>query len=414
MAVTVLSDQSKVGRKARRPIHNFQLRTRPFQLQPFFIAPVLPGETVKNISLMSRTVTDPIKHPLIGWWNEYYIFYVPHRALSIKSHLTSLMLEPAYDMTPAYSAAEVKHYHIANTVDYVGECLKRVVSDWFRDEGEAWNVATLENLPLAKLNMQHFSDSLTDEDLMLGTTPNNTAEAPTYNDIDDKLVQWEHMRALQLTQMSYEEWLETFGVNVAKPEQEFRPELFRYVREYQYPSNTVDPVTGAPSSAVSWAQAERADKDRFIKEPGFLFGVTCVRPKVYLTAQSMAGVGMLDTAFGWMPALMQAEPFTSLRKYATTTGPFPAVNDAYWVDMRDLFVHGDQFVNFSMAGVTNMSGVALPGANTAIRDYPVAADINALFVGSTPDTQLIRTDGIVQLNVLGTQQDHTPRFMPHA
>ena len=117
---------------------------------------------------------------------------------------------------------------------------------------------------------------------------------------------------------------------------------------------------------MSWAQAERADKDRYFKEPGFLFGITCVRPKVYLQNQSMAGVNMLDTAFGWMPALMRDEPFTSLRKYAATTGPFPVVNDAYWVDMRDLFVHGDQFVNFAMAGVTNASLVALPGANTAL------------------------------------------------
>ena len=69
------------GRVLRRPQHPFQIRTRPWLLQPFFIAPVLPGETMENCLIQFRSVTDPIKSPLVGWWAEYYLFYVRHRDL---------------------------------------------------------------------------------------------------------------------------------------------------------------------------------------------------------------------------------------------------------------------------------------------------------------------------------------------
>ena len=37
------------GRVLRSPRHTFQLRQRPFEITPFLLAPVLPGETMKNL-----------------------------------------------------------------------------------------------------------------------------------------------------------------------------------------------------------------------------------------------------------------------------------------------------------------------------------------------------------------------------
>jgi len=34
---------------------------------------------VENLLIQSRVVTDPLQNSLIGWWQEYYIFYVKHR-----------------------------------------------------------------------------------------------------------------------------------------------------------------------------------------------------------------------------------------------------------------------------------------------------------------------------------------------
>ena len=79
--LTVLADTPRFQRKMRRPRHDFNVRHMPFCITPFAIAPVLPGETLKDGNLQSRAVVDPIKNPLIGWWLEHYVFYVPHGAM---------------------------------------------------------------------------------------------------------------------------------------------------------------------------------------------------------------------------------------------------------------------------------------------------------------------------------------------
>lgn len=78
----VVNQVQKQGRVTRKPVHNFNVETRPFQIQPVMIAPVLAGETLNNLLLQSRVVTMPLKNPLIGWWKEYYFFYVKLRTWS--------------------------------------------------------------------------------------------------------------------------------------------------------------------------------------------------------------------------------------------------------------------------------------------------------------------------------------------
>ena len=96
MAQTVaLRDVGRVGRSLRNPAHTWQVRQKPFLLQPICFAPVLPGETLKNLLFQARIVTDPIKNPLIGWWAEYYWFYVKHRDLAGASDFMSMMVNPA-------------------------------------------------------------------------------------------------------------------------------------------------------------------------------------------------------------------------------------------------------------------------------------------------------------------------------
>ena len=79
MANVQVANLAQQRRVTRRPQHTFQLRHRPWEIQPFMLAPVLPGETMQNLLLQARVVTDPIKNPLIGWWCEHYVFYVKHR-----------------------------------------------------------------------------------------------------------------------------------------------------------------------------------------------------------------------------------------------------------------------------------------------------------------------------------------------
>lgn len=400
--VQIVQQAAKVGRRYRRPTHSFQIRSQPYQIQPFMIAPVLPGETFKNGLLQSRVVSDPLKNPLIGWWQEYYVFYVKHRDLDDRDVLTGMMLDvEANALSLAASGASLPYYVAAGEVDYVSRCLKRVVEEYFRDEGEAWNTWTVGGVPSAGINSKTWLDSAINEsELPDGEVPAGTE---TTGELDRMRIMWETMQAQQLTNMTYEEWLGTFGVRQSKVELH-KPELMRYTRDWTYVANTVNPSDGSVASAASWAIAERIDKDRYFTEPGFIFGVTVTRPKVYLSKQTSVGVSMLDNAFTWLPAIMRDEVYTSLKRIAAGDGPLPGNTDNYVVDVRDLFLYGDQFVNFALTE-TDAGLLALPTAAMQ-KKYPIEADIDALFkVGAT--AKYIRQDGVCTLAILGTQQDYT-------
>ena len=120
-------------RTLRRPTHRFSLRTRPYQIQPCMIAPVLPGETLSNLLLQARVVTDPLNPELrlTGWWNEFYFFYVKHRDLDagIRGIVTNMMLDPDTDVSALRNAAGNRAYYtFAGGIDWTYMCLQGVVS----------------------------------------------------------------------------------------------------------------------------------------------------------------------------------------------------------------------------------------------------------------------------------------------
>lgn len=409
-AVTVLP-AARTGRTTRKPRHTFEIRQKPFLIQPFMIAPVIPGETMKSLLLQARVVTAPIKNPLVGWWQEYYLFYVKHRDLAGRDDFTEMMLDLDKDLT-AYDedATNLPFYAAVGERKWVELCYDRVVETYFRADDETTS-PTVDGLSVAKVNMDGIANSFTLDDNFIPpadeTITVGVDDAITTSEIDAAMRMWQFQRANNLTDMDYEDYLASHGISVARPELHV-PELIRYLREWQYPSNTIDPATGTPSSAVSWAISNRADKDRFFREPGFIFGVTVTRPKVYFGNQVGAAVGHLKTALDWLPAMMKDDPWTSLRKFAETGGPFPVISDAngYWVDLKDLFIYGDQFVNFDRTA-TDWSSVALPTAAGGVL-YPATGDIDALFVGTS---KLVSQDGVVQLEILGAQaKDTTPNL----
>lgn len=408
---------ARTGRVGRRPQHTFQIKQRPFQIQPFFIAPVLPGETMKHLLMQSRIVTDPIRNPLVGWWIEHYFFYVKHRDMDEREAFQAMVLEPNADMASVTDASpNTDRYFYGGGIDWVKHCLNRVVDEYFRNESEIGTPILIDGVPAAQLTGNTWLDSVANEadwapmqDMDLDANDDGTITA---GEADMVMSQWQFMRQNNLTDMSYEDYLATYGIRPARAELH-RPELVRFTRNWSYPSNTVDPTTGAPSSAVSWAVAERADKDRFFTEPGFLFGVTVLRPKVYLSKQLGTATSLLDNAMSWLPAVMMDHPFTSMRLVPNDEGPLNVTDaNGYWVDIRDLFLYGEQFTNFSLAS-TDAGMVALPTVGLEKR-YPTLADVNALFVDegtvdppAAPTAVYGRQDGIVSLNVLGRQVDHS-------
>lgn len=409
---------AKMGRRMRRPVHTFNLRHRPFQIQPFLLAPVLPGETLKNLLLQARVVTDPIQNALIGWWHEYYIFYCKLRDLHDRDDFVEMLLDTSKDMSTWQTAASFPTYHSGTAaVQWSKECLDRVVECYFRDEGESFTAPTIDSVVAARINNDSWIDSVVNGATMEPTgidvtiQPAGTdAELITASEVDAALRTWQWARQTGLTDQTYEDFLATYGVRMKK-EELHEPELIRYIREWQYPSNTVDPSDGTVASAVSWSIAERADKDRFFKEPGFIFGVTVTRPKVYLRNQVGSAAGLMQSAQTWLPAILRDDSQASWVEVGATAGPLDSNTDSYWVDIKDILLHGDQFLNYDPASVTDRNFVDLPAADLDPKWYPDIDDVNALFIDTddNPGLTRVRQDGVCNLTIAGAQMDQSQR-----
>lgn len=410
-----------VKRITRSPSHPFQLKTRPFQIQPFMLSPVLPGETLKNLVLQSRVVSKPLSHSLIGWWCEYYFFYVKlkdiefHRGIDFVDHMVT---DPTtYNPAALRTAADPKFYHTAGGTNWLKMAMETIVEYYFRDQGENWDAAVLDGIPLAQVANKNWTDSLTLEanlrtdDRDVNMDMNNDGDI-TVQESMDAMEHWQALRDAGLENMDYEDWIRTFGVSIPEVENSFnqhKPELIRYSREWQYPTNTIDPATGTPSSAVSFINAFRADKDRMFKEPGFLVGLNVVKPKIYLKDQAGALSSYMERLENWLPALSHSSYEKGFLGFGATAGPFAnkfntGTPQGYWVDIRDLLLYGDQFLNFAPAGASNALDVmtALGG-----RRYVNAAQIDTLF--KAPAANWFDQDGMVNLAIAGRQKDHTPR-----
>lgn len=416
-ALQIIQEANKVARKLRYPIHNHALEYKPLQIRPFLIAPVLPGETMANLNMQARVVTDPLEPKfgnILPWWSEHYFYYVKARQL-VKSEFEAMMLQgTSMGLNDAQNAVT---YHTGGTIDWVDRCLKFIVENGgFRNEGEAWNAALIDGVPAAA-GIRHRSNWLDSLTPSTELDPSDESETPDNSELQhphalghvmpELFEQYERMRSMQLIDMTFEDWLQTYGVSLPDAALLEKPELLRMVSEWSYPTNTVDPSTGAPTGAAVFSHNIRADKDRFFNEPGFIVGVTVLRPKVFMANQKGSAIQLMDSAYSWMPRMLADQPHISVRGFIggngdgedpEPTGPLRDQTLGYWVDMRDLFTYGDQFI--SLAGDYGYVP-ALPTASGEKR-YLTESMVDALFADKSPATAVLaRQDGVTRLSIKG-------------
>lgn len=391
---------AQVRRTNRNPRHPFAVEMQPFELVPFFIAPVLPGETMKNLNSQMTVKSGLLDHAMSGWWHETYFFYVKHRDLVDRNLLTDFHVKNSSLASLVAATASTRYFRAPGAIDWVAMCLRRVVEEYFRNEGEDWDDAPASSpggFPMVSIGIDDFLDSairegslsndtvqgLPDEQLEWMMTEDHTVPAG----FEDHYDHWLIMRRSGLIATDFEDYLRHNGIRVPQEDvNPHRPELLRYLRDFSLPRRATAP-NGQECSVLEWKQAERADKDRLFREPGFLFGVQCVRPKVY-RKQVGSISGFMQNAFNWLPALMMDNPETSLIELsaATATAIFPDYvgDDAIFIDLRDLLLYGEQFINGTNA-TAEVYRVASPGADFH-RRYISPADLTNLWF--TPHASL--------------------------
>lgn len=398
----------RMQRRLRRPQHQFFLHFRPWELTPFFAAPVVPGETLKSALMQARVLSSPIKNQVVGWWLETYWFYVKHRHLTgLQPGLTDMMLDSTLSAPDNAGIAEVAMQTAAGEVNYMLEAYKLVVDEFFRGDGETSSGAGVaaDNLNLVRIKLPGWWDSilpataLTDGTGGIGDDTIGTAALDTVGEVGKALEQWQTLRMLGVTQLEYDDWLRSFGVSIAAPVDD-RPELIRYTREWQLPSSqvSVDATAQRVSSVVSWSPTERLDKDRYFKEPGILFGCVVARPKVYHTHAS-SGLGQLANAMAWQTPMRSGAPYELYQELVA--------DPTFGFDPTDLFNHGDQWVRVKV-GTGNVPSITWDG-ESSFPAYAEATDVNAMFVDGANGH--LKMDGVVNLTVASAHVglDTTPR-----
>lgn len=415
--VQISPDYLSQRRTQRRPQNPFNLRLRPYALQPFLLHPVIPGETLTNIMMQAQLWSDPLKPSLrnIGWWWQYNFFYVRHRDLppEVRQVLAENMLDPDKDFAALETTtARQRLYTFAGAVDWAMMCLQHVTSEFFRDEGEDWDVSLIDGLPAVRIYGAGTSDPF--ERLTLETDYEDrrvdAVDAGGHVYMDELQQRWAHWQALReagLTEMDYEDFMRTFGSNVREDEES--PNLHRAEdvwmnREFTYPTNTVEPTTGVPAVGVGWRHSKSGGKRIFADEPGFIFGVMNCRPKVYLRKQTGSVAGLMKDVHSWLPAMLHGRDDLGHIFSEETEGPVPnTFAEGYWVDIRDLLVHGDQFLNYDPTGTEPF--LSLPAADGQ-RRYAAESEIAQFFTGENPAAKF-DVDGLCSLTIQSRQTTST-------
>jgi hypothetical protein len=306
-------------------------------------------------------------------------------------------------------------------INWPKRCTEVIADCYFRREGEVAGDYVIGNLYAAGINVETALQSAINETALVqasGVDQNLVSASAGQGDattgvwtseIAEAMKEWETARMLKTTDMTFEDWCEQFGVKMPTA-QLFKPELIRYSREWTYPSNTISPTDGAPTAAYSWAISGRADKNRRFDEPGFIVGVMVLRPKVFCVNMNSHMTMLMNDAYTWLPPTLANDPWASFKRLAASDTPLDANTAAYYVDVKDIFLHGDQFIaatSFPTAG-SRTPLVALPNAALTNKRYPASTDVDTLFVTQTAGTGKYRADGICTLHILGRQVETSP------
>lgn len=386
----------------RRPNFPIAGTMKPFGLYPLWATPVLPGETLQAMNTRQRTISMPVNHPLSGCWQESWLIYV--KFTDLDRDLGQMFISNDYDDTGFTAAADASRYFVKlGQVDWIRLCVERFHDAYFIHEGET--ARTIDGVRQVKLNVKSWYENLMFEP---------ADEAVPTTDASDQyahLNAWAMLQQMQMTELTYDKYLETYGVS-SPVRSQGDPEILRYARSWTQPVNTIEPSTGVPSSAWAWSDEIKMEKAKRFDEPGFVVMVSCLRPKMF---QANLGGSMIGNLWGfsdWYPSYNLQDPTAGVKDIL---GNDPVLNaggtatEKMIYDHRDLLSHGEQFINADTHPYRLPTASAMDHTPTASNadvrgEYCSEADIDALFPG---ETKLAYYEGMASATIAGHVTDTT-------
>jgi len=408
--LSILAPGQKRTRKKRSPNFPVAGLMKPFGLYPILCHPVLPGETLNNFQLKWRTLSKPVKHPLAGAWLETWLVYV--KLTDLNRDLGNMFIDDTYSTTGYLnSGGDARYYTADGQIDWIKLITERIHDAYFMDDSET--ARTIDGVRQTKLSTMSWYQNCMFK-------PADDALAVTdIHDTVKELDAYMMMQQMNMTELTYEKYLEQYGVTSIR-QSEGDPEILRYARSWTQPVNTVDPSNGAPSSAWVWSDDMKATKDKRFAEPGFVIALASVRPKMYQKHVQNSFVGNLWGFTDWFPAYNLEDPTAGIRTLSSADKVFHAdhrtdVGDVDLLyDHRDLLNHGEAFVNdwtgnpFSLPLSTGMVAEDASDNASMRGEYATDTDIAALFTSATATDQFCYYEGIGHMDISGHVTDTTP------
>ncbi len=413
VTVSVIQPGTTRERHHRRPNFPIAGTMKPFGLFPIMCHPVLPGETLKSATSKMTVVSQPLVNPLAGAWLEGWLFYV--KLTDLDRDLGQMFIADDYSQTGwASTAARERYFNWNGGIDWVRKCTERVHDAYFIMEGEVPAKLSSPDIDirLIKLNSRSWFQNLRFE-------PAETALDTTgEKDHADQMSAWQMLQQMQMTELTYEAYLQQYGVSSTRLGIG-EPEILRFTRSWTKPTNVIDPTDGSPSSAWVWNDEMKLEKDKRFDEPGFILQCAAIRPKMYQKGQLYSMLGNLWGFSDWYPAYTLRDPTASVKRIGTDNLVFQTDLNAaegevqLLYDHQDLFSHGEQFVNdmspfYLWPMSEGWSTVAAATPADVRGEYADETSIQALFVGTAQNTERCAYEGITSLTIAGHIQDTTP------
>lgn len=379
----------------------------PYGLYPIMSHPVLPGETLQSFTAKLSSLSMPIKHPLAGCWLETWLVYT--KFTDLDRNLGQMFVSDSYSTSGWTAAAKKERFFVENgQIDWLSKITTNFHSNYFVHDGET--AQTIDGVPLCKLNNSSWYQNAMFE-------PTDAAVPTTdASDLYEHLQGWMMLQQMELTELTYEKYLEQYGVTGLNRAQG-APEILRFSRSWVKPTNVVNPANGTPASAWVWNDEIKATKPKRFIEPGFITMFVCYRPKLYVSGFDSSMIGTLWGFSDFFPAYSLADPTAGVKSISSQDTVFSVAgvtNKKILYDTRDLLAHGEQFVNttqhpYRLPVSTGFSNADAATTEQLRGEYPTASDIEALFVTATDPSDRCYYEGIAQAVIAGHVGDSTPR-----
>jgi len=406
--ISVLQPGQAKTRHDRRPNFGIAGVMKPYGLYPLCIHPVLPGETLKSFETKWRVISKPVKHPLAGAWLETWLCYV--KMTDLDRNLGEMFISDTYSSSGHTAGSDQERYFTkSGQIEWVKKCVDRIHEAYFTHENET--PRSIDGVPKVKVNMTGWWQNMIFK-------PSAESMPTDLNELQGELSAREMLMQSQMTELTYERYLQEYGVQSIRTGIG-EPEILRYTRSWTLPTNHVEPSDGTPSSAWAWSDHIKAEKDKRFQEPGFIIQLACIRPKLFQANLPYSMVGNLWGFSDWYPIYNMPDPNAGVKDLNSDDAVFAAAAQDAGVenmlyDHKDLLSHGEQFVNewtdpagYSLPVSTGLEVKSTSEVEDLRGEYAKDADINALFSSATATDQFCYYEGISQARVAGHIVDTT-------